>query len=312
MQPHGKYNFYIMENSNHEERQREETQEITNKAKVLIKGIFTPNEIVLSETDEQMPDNQILKQQIEKKWDDRLFAGPLVRLGSFALVKETLNLKVGKTDFKKYVGSRDMFSLRECGMQSLSNPISVSTVLITSDNKIVVADKILGDKTGSIDTPGGYMNPDKDRDPETGRLDIFRAALRELAEEVFLGKDQITDDEYSEVEGLIVEKVCVGLSYEYAGLCHPVLSFAMRTRLSSQELQQKIDNINESPENEIKATIINPEKVPDNPDADNICKLLLKRYPNVEPDGRITIALARKWLVGKNYPKSQLKEIDEV
>ena len=58
--------------------------------------------------------------------------------------------------------------------------------------------------------------------------------------------------------------------------------------------------------------IVNPELIPNSDNTDYVMKVLLERYPNVEPDGRITIALARKYLSGTHYEKKVLKSLENI
>ncbi len=289
-----------------------ERNERENKAKVLVLGTFIPDEIEVLVTNNCMPDNPKLREQSEERFNPKWFPGPLVRLESFSLEEGKLYLVVGKTNFKEYVGSRDLASLRKFGVGALSNPVSTSVAVITSDVKMIVADRSEGDAVGSLDVAGGYINPQNDFVVEKNTIDVFHAALREVGEEVFIGKRSITEEELEQTKASITDIVCLGMSYEYAGLCHPVLSFAAKTNLTSHQMNERIERTNMLPDHEIKVLVVEPVRLTNNGTFEYVMELLAKRYKNVEPDGRITIALARKWLEGKEFTKNILKTADQI
>jgi|SRR3989344_5460373 len=276
-----------------------EQKEKEHKAKVLVLGEFHNGDIVAELIGREMPKNPELTAQIEEIWAPKAakgyFPGPLVRLEKFNLTPDgKLTLTLGKTDFKEYVGSRSLDSLRKYGVENIANPLGASSVLITADNKLVIAQKVQGDAAGSIDAIGGYVDPRKDTDPKTGEIDLFNTATREVLEETGMKSGEISDIQ------------CLGLSYEYAGLCHFIASFVLKTQLSSEEIKRRVGD------KEITVMIVNPELIPNSDNTDYVMKVLLERYPNVEPDGRITIALARKYLSGTHYEKKVLKSLENI
>lgn len=277
----------------------EREPEIENRAKLLVRGVFGPEEIEVQMTGRGMPENVELRERTEEIWAPKAargwFPGPLVRVDSFELTPEgKLSLIVGKTDFEEYTGSRDLESLRKYGYEGISNPLSVSCALITADGKMLVAQRISGDAADSIDVIGGYVHPEKDFDDERGAVDIFKAARREVWEEAEVGPDEI------------LEIWCLGLSYEYAGLCHPVASFLVKTSLTSGEVKERKSS-------EVDIITVEPERTPTSDSGHGyVMKLLRERYPHVEPDGRITIGLARRWLSGKQHEKKVVRTKDQI
>lgn len=283
-----------------EKIEKREGKETEHKAKILVLGEFDRSDIVTEMIDREMPKNPELTEKIEEAWAPKAargwFPGPLVRVEKFQLTPEgKLELTFGKTNFKEYTGSRDLESLRKYGVENIANPLSISSVLITADNKMMIAQKVQGDAAGSIDAIGGYVNPKEDLDLENEKIDIFKTAIREITEETAVQPEEIK------------ELRCLGLSYEYAGLCHFVISFAMRTDLSSEEVKKRMGE-----DKEINVLAVDPEKIPDSDNQNYVMNLLLERYPNVEPDGRVTIALSRKYLSGKYYDKKVLRLMEKI
>lgn len=264
-------------------------------AKMLVIGDFGPDDLEMVITYQKMPENLKLSAKIQKDWEpmEKLgrFPGPLVRLMSLGLTdRNRLKVVLGETDYQEYVGSRDFYSLEIFSLENISNPLSVSAVLITSDKKLVFGRKVWGDAQGSIDAFGGYIHPQRDLNPDTGNIDLFKAALREVAEETPVSKDKIT------------QMRLLGISYQYSsydnqnrkyqGLAHPVAHLVMKTYLSSEEIWKLV---REQDVDEMKIIISDPKEVPE---------VLLQNHPNrnpaagLEPDGRITITLVRNWLKG--------------
>lgn len=278
--------------------QNESPKEVENKAKVLVIGTFGPDDIAIETTDRRIVCGQELEQKIENEWapkaDKGWFAGPLVRLEEFDLSTDgKLSLILGRTDFKEYIGLRDLKSLRRFGYEGLANPLSTSSVLVTSDQKIIVIQKLRGDASGSIDVLGGYVHPEKDIDPTTKELSIFKAAKREITEE-----SGVEENEISQVW-------CLGLSYEYADLCHPVVSFVAQTSLSSEEIKRRQTS-------EVEIIVVEPERVSKSESTEYVADMLRDHYPNIEPDGRVSIALARRWLSGKSAAKQIKRQINQI
>ena len=77
---------------------------------------------------------------------------------------------------------------------------------------------MIGDRIGSLDAVGGYLNPQKDGN------DPIKAARREYTEEIGSGEDSIR------------AMILLALQYEFKNLCHPVLSVLVKSSLTSQEI----------------------------------------------------------------------------
>lgn len=261
-----------------------------NKAKLLVSGSFADWQINSNfESKLWSPDIQKYPELIEKidnDWAPKAakgwFPGPLARLENYSLSESgELNLNFSRTNFKDYYGTRSCDLLRAYGYFGISNPLSTSCVVLAADNQMLIGHKVSGDAAGSIDAIGGYVNPDKDRDLIPGKLNLFEAALREVMEETGLNSDEIQ------------KTICLGLSYEYKDLCHPVLSFLMTTPLTADEvLTRKGEEI------DVLAVDTKPYSGISERSFINVLK---KYHPNVEPDGRITMALAQSWNSGRSF-----------
>lgn len=252
------------------------------RAKVLVRGIFDRNDIAVTTTDHRIPLTDEQRAKIDTVWEPfarkGYFPGPLVRVQSYDLDADgRLVIVFGKTDYKEFLGTRDMKSRMEYGYDHIANPLVTSSVILTADNKILIARRGSGvDQPGEIDAIGGHIDPEKDLDGN-GNIDIFKAAIKEVAEETgLLGSE-------------IKEVKCFGLTYEYRNVSHVAASFGMKTGLSSGEiLKRKAE--------ELDVVVADIDKIPGGGDEEYILKILNDNYPLVEPEARITIALARIWV----------------
>lgn len=276
----------------------QERPEIEHKAKVLICGYFKPEEIDVFQAPSTFQTNAQTEANIEREWGPKLakgwFAGPLSRLESYTLTPDgKLQIGVSNTTFDKYVGTRDLQTVRTHGIEFTANPIGVSAALVTVDGKLIIGHKVQGDAAGSIDAVGGYVHPQKDINPETGKLDLVLATKREIEEETGVKGDEIT--------GI----GCLGIAQEYAGLFHPVIPFTVSTSLRAEDIVKRTND------GEVRVMVIDPFKIPNSPNEDLISAMKI-RYPQVEPDGQITLALASKYLKGVEYPKQILRTPDKI
>ena len=281
---------------------QQEKKEISLKAKVLILGLFDKEEIISITTDKRKIPNLELDKNSKEKWQEilisnpRAFIGKLYKVCNWDLNNGKIILELGETDYREYVGSRDVSDLRNYGFEYLSNPLGVSTVLITKDNKLIISKKLSGDATGSIDTIGGFVSPEEDT--VNGKVDIFHTAVREIAEELnFQNVNQINSH--------LSNMTCIGLAYEYSSFCHINAMFAANIDLDASEIEPRISY-------EIKPIAVNLNK-----QSPTLEETLKSFYPNIEPDGRVVMALVKEFTKRKNsgdnfYPKRLLRTRLEV
>lgn len=274
--------------------------QIENKAKILVKGLFDPQDITITTTDHRIPLTPGQHTVIENVWGNegkKYFDGPLVRVNSYNLTPEgKLSIVLGRTSYKEFLGTRDKASRIRYSYDHIANPLLASAVVITSDNKILISKRGQdGDLPGEIDALGGHIDPQEDVD-ENGNIDIFKAVKRETREETGLNEDEID------------EIKCLGLTYQYRNVSHVTASFALTTKLSSTEiLARKAE--------EITVIAADLDKIPHEGSEEYILKILGENYPNIEPEARVTVALARMWKANPHdsrLKKKQYRTKDEI
>lgn len=287
----------------------------------LISGVFKPENVLVKQTETVFQPPEEIKKKIEEMWAPKAakgwFPGSLVRVEKYDVTPEgKMELVLGNTDFKMYSGMRDRSSLRDYGYENMPNPLSTSSIIFTADNKMVILRRVAGDAAGSIDVPGGYAHPEGDLDPSSGKLDIFRAAQREVIEELWgVRKFDGNTFEVKRKELGIHEVVCLGLSYEIGGvedLCHPVAHFVMRTSMSVEQLLAVLKSKGEWGDKEIEGILsfVDPWKLPESDDEyiiDLVRHFMGIERRKIEPDGLATISLARHFIKGVAHPNRLLK-----
>src|SRR3989344_570898 len=125
-----------------------EQKEKEHKAKVLVLGEFHNGDIVAELIGREMPKNPELTAKIEEIWAPKAakgyFPGPLVRLEKFNLTPDgKLTLTLGKTDFKEYVGSRSLDSLRKSKEMPLVPLMPLVVMLIREKTPIRKPEKLI-------------------------------------------------------------------------------------------------------------------------------------------------------------------------
>lgn len=269
-----------------------------HKAKSLVMGLFYEKDITLTRT-ENYPDfspEQAFK--VIERWRQVGWTRTdgLVRMEGIEYKKEsrTLGVKLGKTSGLEYVGCRRVEDLRQYGYDRLPNPIACSVALVTKDGKLVFTRRLEGDAIGSIDAIAGWMDPKEDAARKGRRkLSLFKTARREVMEETGIKRPQ-----------QVQRMKCLGVSYEYADLCHPVVHFIAETPLTSEQLLALKGE-------EVKIIAMDPKEVrgylKKNGMSDN-----REGRKKIEPDGRVTLALALRQLEGKPIPQKQFKSTSQL
>ena len=120
---------------------------------------------------------------VEKQKDYELFNGSLLSITDLKTNNE-IEITVCDSSYKEFVGTRNKKFSDEFGISSVVNPLSVGSILKTSDNKLVFgkrSEKIDLSK-GRISIPSGWVDPSSDINE--GQIDVFSAVKREIYEEV--------------------------------------------------------------------------------------------------------------------------------
>lgn len=142
----------------------------------------------------------------------------------------------------------------------------------TADEKWLLTKKMKGDRIGSLDAVGGYLNPQKDKN------DPIKTARREYAEETGSGEDPIRT------------MILLGLQYEFKNLCHPVLSVLVESGLTSKAI---FDSAPKNADGEVQLLVTD--------DPLRTITEMERQGADIEPDGQLTFALVTGYLVNPRF-----------
>lgn len=278
-------------------------------AKLMIGGVFGPDDIRAAVDDGEVSIPEELTADVEKLWASKAERGwkplPLLHLKSAQLLNGTLNLRFIRTNGKDFIGSSnwDFWRARgiELDLDRLPNPLVTSSVIATADKKMIIQQRGEGaHQSGNIDALGGHLDPSTDIDVQTGLVDLFSSALREVCEEVGLDVTQI-----EQIRSL-------GLVYNYHDVSHWAMPFVITTPLTSAEiLLLKRDD---EEKNRVGLIVVEPDRLASNSPL-NIINVIRRYYPDVDPEARIAVLLAMTYLEGTKRPardyadKAKLVEI---
>lgn len=256
-------------------------------ASLLAIGVF--QRVVVEWSQEQFDPTAEQLAQIEERWAPKAakgyFPGPVARVTRFEVKGYDLSLHMQPATFKEFVGLQTNDDASKWGVENLVNPLSVSMAVHTSDRKWLLTKKMRGDRIGSLDAVGGYLNPQKDEN------DPVNAARREYTEETGSTEDSIG------------AMILLAMQYEFKNLCHPVLSVLVESSLTSEAI---LESAPKNSDGEVKLLA-----------ADDPVKTMMELEQwgtEVEPDGQLTFALAVEYLADPsifNNPGmvSQLSEL---
>lgn len=281
-------------------------------AEILIVGKFQRRHISIGWSSQPFVPNEKQKASMEERWGNNWFNGPLSKVVDASLSRGSLSLNMQPTDFKTYVGTRRNEDLKKFGVNAIANPLSVSLAIRGADGAFVIAQKKTGDRIGSLDAPGGYVNPQKDvsfpRFIQTiatataqypflatpferflsafHRRDVERAAYREYEEETACGRETIAS------------LAALGLQYEHKDLNHPVLSYICQSYLTSEQIIER----SKGSDGEVKLVrSFTPLRTLSSYASEGV---------DIEPDGQFTYALA--WLHENAGRKREVTRLPEV
>jgi 8-oxo-dGTP pyrophosphatase MutT (NUDIX family) len=206
-----------------------EYEKVKQKAKILVEGKFSFKDIYCFYYRTKLQFNNKEKECIENEWKKAikhkpfLFAGPLFHLQNYKNDDSKITLEMFKSTFKEYVGTHNNVFQRMFGQSKIVKPLSVGTMIITSDSKWIT-----GKRSNTYSYQGfytliaGYIDPHKDI--INSRPDPFSAIKREIIEETGIHNDHIDDI------------VCLGL----VDGRDPYLAFVCTLNISSEDLSHVV------------------------------------------------------------------------
>lgn len=280
--------------------ENKERKDFDRESQLLVSGIFREDDISAVILNENLIPHPNLSVIIEKEWEPKAARGwkplSLLHLESYTLGPDnpTLYLNFNHTNGKDFIGGSKWETWKDLGLdldlQKIPSPLVTSTVLITSDNKMVVQERgTSAHQGGNIDALGGHIDPklkesggDTYEDSETGWtfVDILGSARRELKEETGLSDNNI------------IEIVGLGLIHNRKDTSHYAFPCVAETNLTSKEVLDLQRDEEEKKQVNLRVVDIGG-KPGDNPN--HVANLIRDYLPNVDPEARLTIALARRY-----------------
>jgi len=223
-------------------------------------GVFRPDQLRITWCDESRPPHPVIDAMVTECWERflaearrenrRLFNGRLVRLLNHRLIGDMLTMAVGPTDYANFMGTNYANHARgdELGWEYFGNPIGISATIVTSDGWLLYGRRSnrVACHAGYIHTFGGGLEADERR--ADGCLDAFGSIRRELAEELAVKPDEVT------------ELLCVGLIRD-VWIRQPELIFETCLALTRSELEQRIAHDHEQEHEAVVAVREEPDAV---------------------------------------------------
>lgn len=182
-------------------------------------------------------DTPASREAIESLWagmmqrhELHLFDGAMCRLEEFAVKPapggdSKLVLRLSTTSYKVFLGT-NLYGPVDLPVRTLANPLGVSPALQTSDGFL-----LFGRRSGAVayyphrvHPFGGALEPP----PAGGVLDVFKECLRELNEELNLGREEI-------------QRLTLLGIVEDEQIRHPELIMHAHTSLTRYEIEARLD-----------------------------------------------------------------------
>ncbi len=197
----------------------------------------------------------------------------------------TLELRVGRTSYKEYVGTRKPDVAEMYGFNQMADPLAVCSVIRTSDNKLLLGIRNsdgVESRAKKIHVVGGFVQP---RLFSFSVLDPFTAIIREIVEETGIK------------ERNIIQIHCLGLVYD-CELSHPELIFEANVSLNSTVINGYVPN-----HNEMKLIFIenSPKELAD---------FITLNHSKLVPTGEANLIEYGKVNFGYHWAKSVISEIN--
>jgi len=159
-----------------------------------------------------------------------LYNGDLIRLVRARATPTELHLELGATCYRDFLGTNlhHAATVLRVGEQHLANALGISSTVITRDGFLVFGRRSsrVAFHAGHLHTFGGHLEP-RDRNADR-RVDVFGAAVREIAEELGVNRDEIAD---IIVAGLVRDRA----------ILQPELLFEATLTLTRAELSARFD-----------------------------------------------------------------------
>jgi 8-oxo-dGTP pyrophosphatase MutT (NUDIX family) len=169
---------------------------------------------------------------IDAAWRDvmsrpgvKLYDGPISRLERFQSAGDRLHLELSQTSYRIFVGTNLYHSelADRFGPEVMANPVGVSTILSTADDKL-----LFGVRNATVAYYPRRTHPFAGSLEPRDKCDIFAAARRELREELALHD---TDLGPLALVGLVEDRL----------IRHPELIFSVESRLDENSLIAQMD-----------------------------------------------------------------------
>lgn len=257
---------------------------------IIARGLYRPDQLVMqydpSLRISTTPDTQawmdalwqekLVLAQEQKK---RLFDAPLFRFID-AWAAEELHILVGDTSYKEYVTTREPEFAQGRERSELGNPLSVCSVVETSDEYILLDQRRGVDVyEGRYHVIGGFFERNLDQ------IDPFAAMRREIREETGIQAADIHD------------QCCLAAVYDLA-TPHAELCFLTRLNITLDEALQR-----EPEDDEVKQ--LQPLHVTDN----SLRDFLLSHHGNISATGEPNLLLYGAWKFGEAWFENVMSEL---
>ena len=205
------------------------------RTKIVTEGRLKSENIDCFYSPDRISFNDIERSYIDKEWNYQIKKKPSIFDGKLFHVKRQefllpqLVFDTCLSSFKEWIGTKGIKFNRLFGQEGIIKPLSVGSMVVTSDNKWIIGRRMKTyDFEGQYTLLAGYMDPDKDI--VNFKPDPFFAIKREIEEETGINKNRD-----------ISNIVCLGLDCT----AQPYLAFSTQLRISYNEL---ISNIPEEKE----------------------------------------------------------------
>lgn len=192
----------------------------------MVQSNLRPEDIDCYYFPDRIQFNDFERSFIDKVWDNEvnekpsIFDGKLFHVKRQEFLQSRLIIHTSLSSFKEWVGTKKMKTNAGFGLIRIISPLSVGSMIVTSDNKWIIGQRHdTYDFEGWYTLPAGYMDPDKDI--VSSKPDPFSAIKREIQEEIGINQNQDISD-----------VMCLGTN----GIDQPYLAFLTQLRVSHKEL----------------------------------------------------------------------------